>query len=95
MSEVTRLPTAAPDPVKNPGPAIRDEGNVEIMSFTTRVDLPVERVLTFAQDAKLANAVVIGWDADGEFYLASTYAAGPEVLWLLELARKRLMEGSD
>lgn len=66
--------------------------NVITMPGPTRIDLPVERVLTVALGAELKTAVVIGWDADGEFYFKSSAADGGEVLWLLEVARKKLME---
>jgi hypothetical protein len=67
-------------------------GEVIEASFVTRLDIPAERILRKAQDADLSTAVVIGWDADGDFYFASTAADGGDVLWLLELAKKKLLE---
>lgn len=58
----------------------------------SRIDTPVESVMKVAADRGLSDVVVVGWDAEGEFYFASSYAAGPEVLWLLALAQKRLLE---
>lgn len=68
------------------------DDNVIVMSVSTRLDIPAERVLTAALDADIKTAVVIGWDADGDFYFASSAADGGDVLWLLEMARKQLLE---
>ncbi|HSN18986.1 MAG TPA: hypothetical protein VLV87_12360 [Gammaproteobacteria bacterium] len=57
---------------------------------------PATRVLAEAQAEGLTDAVVIGWDKDGTLYLKSSYADGPNVLWLLEQARDIiLMEGRE
>lgn len=65
-----------------------------VLEFTgiTRLDLPVGKILKAAREAKLQAALVIGFDKDGDFYFASSKADGGEVLWLLELAKKRLLE---
>jgi hypothetical protein len=57
----------------------------------TSIDLPPNRVLQGAW-GKLKGVVLIGWDKDNEFYFASSIADGYEVLWLLEMAKKELME---
>lgn len=62
------------------------------LDCVTRLDLPSERVLQKAIDAAVQEVVVIGYDKDGEFYFASSKADGGDVLWLLEQAKKRLME---
>lgn len=72
------------------------------------VDLPVitrlagqpDRVLTKALGEGLSEAVVIGRDADGCFYFASSIADGADVVWLMESAKWRLLQiagalGSD
>lgn len=66
----------------------------EVVEFCgiTRLGIPADRVMARASEAGLSAAVVLGYDADGEFYFASSYAAGPEILWLLELAKKTLLE---
>lgn len=69
--------------------------NVVLFDWPTRLDLPPERVLGSAQTAGLEGVVVVGWLSDGEMWFGSSYAAGPEVLWLLELAKKRLLEIGD
>lgn len=68
------------------------DDNVVILSVPTRLDLPAERVLKAALDADIKTAVVIGWDANDDFYFASSAGDGGDVLWLLEVARKKLME---
>ena len=69
----------------------------EVIEFAglTRLDIPAERILTKALEADLSHALVLGWDDDGDFYFAGSYGGGPETLWLLELAKKRLMEIGD
>ena len=57
----------------------------------TRLDLPVDRILEAAKK-KLEGVVLLGYDKDGAFYFASTYADGGEVLWLLEKLKKQLLE---
>lgn len=66
----------------------------EVVNFTgiTKLNLPTERVLSSALEASLNGVVIVGYDKDGEFYFASSYAAGPEVLWLIELARTKLLK---
>lgn len=69
-----------------------DSANVHVMKLVSREDVPPQRVLTAALGSGLTDAVVIGWDADGEFYFASSVTDGPEVLWLLEFAKRRLLD---
>jgi hypothetical protein len=57
---------------------------------------PADRILADAKAQGLTDAVVIGWDKDGTLYLKTSYADGPNVLWLLEQARDLiLMEGRE
>lgn len=93
---VTRLPTARKRPVRN-CVALLDgsEGNVVGTGAPSRLDLPPKRVLAAAERAELNEVVVIGFDADGEFYFASSQADGGDVLWLLEMAKKKLLEVGD
>lgn len=74
--------------------------NVVELDTITRLDIPVERVLRRATEADLEHVVVIGWrkdlpDGEDEFYFASSRPGGPEVLWMLALAQKRLLEIGD
>ncbi len=57
----------------------------------TKLDLPVDTVLEAAKDS-LEGVVLMGYDKEGEYYFASTYADGGEVLWLLENLKKQLLE---
>lgn len=61
----------------------------------TRLDTPPEQVLGYAVEAKLTECVVIGFAEDGSFYFASSSPDGPDVLWLMERARHRLMQITD
>jgi hypothetical protein len=67
-------------------------GEVIETSFVTKLDVPAERVLQTAGQADLEIAVVVGWTADGNLYFASSAASAPQVLWLLGLAQKQLLE---
>lgn len=67
-------------------------GDVIEANIVTSLPIPVERILTKASDAELQTVVVIGWDKEGKPYFASSVADGPEVLWLLELTKRRLFE---
>jgi hypothetical protein len=69
--------------------------NVVEPSFITKLDSPTERILRKAQEADLGTVVVIGWDESGEFYFASSVADGGETLWLLEMAKKKLLEAGE
>ena len=57
----------------------------------TKLDLPVDRVLESAKD-KLEGVVLLGYDKEGGYYFASTYADGGDVLWLLENCKKQLLD---
>jgi len=65
--------------------------NIIPLGNITKLDLPVDTVLEGAKD-KLEGVVLIGYDNDGELYFASTYADGGTVLWLMEKAKKALLE---
>lgn len=65
-----------------------------VVDFTgiTTLDIQPTRILAKAAGAKLKTCVVVGWDDAGELYFASSVAGGPEVIWLFEVAKKRLLE---
>lgn len=67
-------------------------GEVVTLNMATRLDIPVSRVLKSAKKADLKDVMVIGYDADGDFYFASSVADGPECLWRLQVAIKKLLE---
>ena len=57
----------------------------------TRLNLPVNTILKAAED-QLESVVLLGYNKEGEEYFASTIADGGEVIWLLERAKKKLLE---
>ncbi len=65
-------------------------GKVITLNCITKLDLPVDRVLDGAKE-KLKSAVILGYDKDGEYYFAGTYAGTHEVLWLLEKAKQAVL----
>lgn len=65
--------------------------NVIELGGITSLDLPADRVLT-NNIGKFDGVVLIGWDGNDEFTFASSYADGGTVLWLLEQAKKKLLE---
>lgn len=67
-------------------------GEVIILPVVTKLDIPAERVVNSAVEAKLKDVVVIGFDGEGALYFASSYADGGDVLWMMELAKKALLE---
>lgn len=72
--------------------------NVINLPVVTTLDLPAERVLQDALNADLDGVVVIGYAKDGGEYMASSIAGGPEVNWLLDRFKLRMMafdEGED
>ena len=62
---------------------------------TTTLDSDPARVIERAQEAGLEGVVILGYDADGDEYFASSYADGGEVLWLLERAKLNLLRCAD
>lgn len=65
------------------------------LDIVTTHDVPVERILRKASEKDLEGVVAIGWDKEGQFYFASSYADGPEVLWLLEMAKVELFKAAS
>lgn len=66
--------------------------NVVILPVTTRLDVPAGRVLDAAAKRGLTSVVILGYDADGSEFFASSFADGGDVLWLLERLKKQLLE---
>ena len=65
---------------------------VSILPVVTSLDVPCERILTTALESTLQRVILIGTDVEGEFYFASSMADGGDVLWWLEVAKKKLLE---
>lgn len=66
--------------------------NVVEFDGVTRLDTPPTKVLAKAAGKALQEVVVIGFGKDGDFYFASSKPDGPSVLWVMELAKKKLLE---
>jgi len=56
----------------------------------TKLALPPDRILK-AAIGKLSEVIIIGYDKDGEFYLASSEANKKDVIWLLVAAGKEVL----
>jgi hypothetical protein len=72
----------------------------QILRFdgVTLRDLPAEQVIEGAAEKGLQSVVVLGYDADGDEYFASSIADGADVLWLMERLKQRLLgvpDGTD
>ncbi len=53
-------------------------------------------MLQAADRADLSSVVIIGWDDNGDLFFSSNVGSGPECLWLIEKAKKALLEvGED
>lgn len=65
-----------------------------VVEFTgpTRLDIPVDRVLQGAEEANLEKCIIIG-DTGEDIYLASSMGRISEVVYLLELAKHKLLSG--
>ena len=70
-------------------------GDVVILPCVTRLDLDPKRVLSAALDKELSGVFVMGFDKEGEVYFASSYADGGTVMWLMELAKRRLLDVAE
>ena len=66
--------------------------NVIPLGNITKLDQPTDRVLDGCKGNCTAGVVVLGFDDDGDFYFVSSIADAGEVIWLLEMAKKRLLE---
>lgn len=65
--------------------------NVVRFTGITKLDIPVDHVIESAL-GRLEGVVILGYDKDGQEYFASSYADGGDMLWLLERAKKALLE---
>lgn len=67
----------------------------EIFEFTgsTKADLPPNKVISYADDLK--ECVVIGVDADDEIYVAGSSGIVAEVVYLIEMGKKYMLELGD
>lgn len=68
--------------------------NVIYPRFLESQDLPADAVLEQSK-GKLASALVVGWDHEGNAYALSSLADGRDALWLLQTAIHRLLTEQD
>lgn len=57
----------------------------------TRLDVPSDRLLEMAI-GNVDDVLILGWDKDGELYFASSKGDSGHCLWLMELAKKQLLD---
>lgn len=69
--------------------------NVVPWNGITKLDTDPQQVVERAAEAGLTGVVIIGFDADGGEYFASSYADGADVVWHLERAKFKLMVIAD
>lgn len=70
-------------------------GDVIELDVITRLDVPVSRVIETASSSNLESVFIAGYDEDGNYFFASSMANGAEAVWLLEMAKKRLLDIAD
>lgn len=66
-------------------------GDIVNFGGITTIDIPSDRILEEAI-GNLDSVVVVGFDKEGELYFESSTADGGNVLWLMALAKKALLE---
>ncbi len=67
-------------------------GNVVELGCVTKLDITPEKVLTAALNTGLENAIVIGETRDGTVYFSMSTADGPLINWLLDVAKRSIMD---
>ena len=65
---------------------------IELTTVTTK-EIPPERILEAALKAQLTDVVLIGQRPDGSVYFAMSTAEAPAVNWMLDCAKRLLMDG--
>lgn len=70
------------------------DNNVINLNMITSLDSSPDRVLNDSI-GELKSAIVIGYDKKDNFYFASSKADGGDVLRLLEVAKKLLLEAAE
>lgn len=65
------------------------------LPVVTSLDIDPDRVIAKAAKAGLKGVVIMGYDQEGDWYFASSYADGGDVLWHLARAQHKLMKIAD
>lgn len=68
-----------------------DDNVVDLVNFVETGD-SVEDVLEGAREKVKSNLVVLGWDEDDSLYVSAATSTNKDVLWLLEVAKKFILE---
>lgn len=68
-------------------------GTVIELGTITAARISPESILSGALKADLTEAIVIGQRRDGTVYFAMSTAEAPSVNWLLDCAKRLLMDG--
>ncbi len=68
-------------------------GKVIDLAMAATNEIPPQRILEGALKADLREVVVIGQRPDGTVYFAMSTAHAPDVNWMLDCAKRLLMEG--
>jgi hypothetical protein len=66
--------------------------NIVELKVDSRLDIKAENVLKGALDANLQTVVLIGYDEDGNIYMASSYGHIEDTNMLVDVAKKEVME---
>lgn len=69
-------------------------GDVVYLDGQTCLDIPADRVLEAAVGV-LDSVVLVGYDKEGNEYVASSTSKLPDVLWMLERAKKMILEHGE
>lgn len=68
-------------------------GNVIELRTVTTTTIPPETILQAALKAELTEAIIVGQRPDGTVYFAMSSADVPNVNWMLDCAKRLLMDG--
>lgn len=66
--------------------------NDNIINFPVKTHESVDIVLELALREDLEKVVIIGETKEGEYYLGSSMYDAKQILWLMEILKKTLME---
>jgi hypothetical protein len=70
----------------------KNRENVVALPIATRENIDPQIVLMAAINARMTEVVIVGYGSEGDEYFAANIADGADALWLLERARKKLLE---
>lgn len=71
---------------------LMNDNNVVPFIGETYLDIPADRVLQKAIEARIEPAVVLGRDPEGRLYFASSSGDIADVLLMLEVAKRDLLD---